>query len=108
MLAATFDRLGVRTGVDVTGAMAAAEEVARPFLPRLPWVDRNALVQGYAGASGSFLLHAEQAAERYGVTAHQIPQRAGEAGYLGGQEDLIIEIAVQLQQEAGLGAAGAG
>ena len=107
VLAATFDRLGIRTGVDVPGAMAAAEEVVRPFLPRLPWVDRNALVQGYAGVYGSFLLHAEQAAERYGVPAHEILQRVGEAGYVGGQEDLIIEIALQLQQEAELGAAGA-
>jgi 4-hydroxy 2-oxovalerate aldolase len=108
VLAATFDRLGIRTGVDVRGAMAAAEEVVRPFLPRLPWVDRNALIQGYAGVYGSFLLHAEQAAERYGVPAHEILQRVGEAGYVGGQEDLIIEIALQLQQEAELGAAGAG
>jgi 4-hydroxy 2-oxovalerate aldolase len=107
VLAATFDRLGIRTGVDVPGAMAAAEEVVRPFLPRLPWVDRNALIQGYAGVYGSFLLHAEQAAERYGVPAHEILQRVGEAGYVGGQEDLIIEIALQLQQEAELGAAGA-
>ena len=104
VLAATFDRLGIRTGVDVPGAMAAAEEVVRPFLPRLPWVDRNALIQGYAGVYGSFLLHAEQAAERYGVPAHEILQRVGEAGYVGGQEDLIIEIALQLQQEAELGA----
>ncbi len=106
VLAATFDRLGIRTGVDVPGAMAAAEEVVRPFLPRLPWVGRNALIQGCAGVYGSFLLHAEQAAERYGVPAHEILQRVGEAGYVGGQEDLIIEIALQLQQEAELGAAG--
>jgi hypothetical protein len=66
-----------------------------------------ALIQGYAGVYGSFLLHAEQAAERYGVPAHEILQRVGEAGYVGGQEDLIIEIALQLQQEAELGAAGA-
>ncbi len=100
VLAATFDRLGIRTGVDVDGALAAAEEVVRPFLPRLPWMDRASLIQGYAGVYSSFLLHAERAAERYGVPAHEILQRVGEAGYVGGQEDMIIDIALQLQPRA--------
>jgi 4-hydroxy 2-oxovalerate aldolase len=99
VLAATFQRLGVDTGVDVQGALAAAEDVVRPFIPRLPWMDRASIVQGQAGVYSSFLLHAERAAERYGVPAHAILQRVGEAGYVGGQEDMIIDIALQLQQE---------
>ena len=96
ILAATFDKLGVTTGVDVAAALAAADEVVRPFIPRLPWADRASIVQGHAGVYSSFLLHAERAAERYGVPAHEILQRAGEAGYVGGQEDMIIEIALDL------------
>ena len=96
ILAATFDKLGIQTGVDVSAALAAAEEVVRPFLPRVPWADRSAIVQGHAGVYSSFLLHAERAALRYGVPAHEILQKAGEAGYVGGQEDMIIEIALDL------------
>jgi len=103
VLAATFDRLGVNTGVDVPGVLSAAEDVVRPVIPRLPWMDRSAIVQGYAGVYSSFLLHAEQAAQRYGVAAHEILQRVGEAGYVGGQEDMIIDIALQIQQERDLG-----
>ncbi|ACY96133.1 MULTISPECIES: 4-hydroxy-2-oxovalerate aldolase [Thermomonospora] len=99
ILAATFERLNIETGVNVQAALAAAEEVVRPYLPRLPWADRAAIVQGYAGVYSSFLLHAERAAERYGVPAHEILQRVGEAGYVGGQEDMIIDIAVQLAEE---------
>jgi 4-hydroxy 2-oxovalerate aldolase len=99
VLAAVFDRLGVATGLDVGRALAAAEDVVRPFVPRLPWADRSAVVQGYAGVYSSFLLHAERAAERYGVPAHEILQRVGEAGYVGGQEDMIIDIALQLCEE---------
>jgi 4-hydroxy 2-oxovalerate aldolase len=99
VLAATFDRLGVRTGIDVAGVLAAAEEVVRPIIPRLPWMDRASVVQGYAGVYSSFLLHAQRAAERYGVPAHAILQRVGEAGYVGGQEDMIIDVALQLQRE---------
>ena len=99
VLAATFARLGIGTGVDVDGVLAAAEEVVRPIIPRLPWMDRASVVQGYAGVYSSFLLHAQRAAERYGVPAHAILQRVGEAGYVGGQEDMIIDIALQLREE---------
>jgi 4-hydroxy 2-oxovalerate aldolase len=102
VLAATFERLGVSTGVDVQGALAAAEDVVKPFIPRLPWMDRSSIVQGYAGVYSSFLLHAERASERYGVPAHAILERVGEAGYVGGQEDVIIDIALQLAQERDL------
>jgi len=99
VLVATFERLGVPTGVDVQGAMAAADDVVKPFLHRLPFADRGAITQGYAGVYSSFLLHAERAAERYGVPAHEILQKVGEAGYVGGQEDMIIDVAMQLRAE---------
>lgn len=103
VLAATFERMGIRTGVDLGDVLSAAEEVVRPFIPRLPWMDRASITQGYAGVYSSFLLHAERAAERYGVPAHAILQKVGEHGYVGGQEDMIIDIALQLSQEQELG-----
>jgi 4-hydroxy 2-oxovalerate aldolase len=103
VLAATFERMGVRTGIDLGEVLSAAEEVVRPFIPRLPWMDRSSITQGYAGVYSSFLLHAERAAERYGVPAHEILQKVGEYGYVGGQEDMIIDIALQLAQERELG-----
>jgi 4-hydroxy 2-oxovalerate aldolase len=98
VLAATFAKLGIETGVDVDGVLAAAQDVLRPALPRVPVADRSAIVQGYAGVYSSFLLHAERAAKRYGVPAHEILQRVGEAGYVGGQEDMIIDIAARLAE----------
>lgn len=99
ILVATFDRLGIPTGINVQGALAAAENVVKPFLPRFPFADRGAITQGYAGVYSSFLLHAERAARRYQVPAHEILQRVGEAGYVGGQEDMIIDIALQFAAE---------
>lgn len=99
VLAAAFDKQGVRTGLDVPAMMAAAAEVAQPFIPRLPWAERSAIVQGHAGVYSSFLLHAERAAERYDVPAHEILQKVGEAGYVGGQEDMIIDIAMRLAEQ---------
>ncbi len=96
VLAAVFDRLGVDTGLDVLALLDAAEDIVRPYLPRWPKMDRNAIVQGWAGVYSSFLLHAERAAERYQVPAQDILRRCGELGYVGGQEDMIIDVAIQL------------
>jgi 4-hydroxy 2-oxovalerate aldolase len=96
VLAAVFDRLGVDTGLDVLGLLDAAENVVRPYLQRWPKMDRNAIVQGWAGIYSSFLLHAETAAERYKVPTHDILRRCGELGLVGGQEDMIIDVAIQL------------
>ena len=85
VLAATFERLGVRTGIDLGEVLSAADDVVRPFIPRLPWMDRASITQGYAGVYSSFLLHAERAADRYQVPAHAILQRVGELGYVGGR-----------------------
>jgi 4-hydroxy 2-oxovalerate aldolase len=99
VLAAVFDRLGVDTGLDVAAMLDAAEDVVRPYLPRWPKMDRNAVVQGWAGVYSSFLLHAERAGERYKVSAHEILRRCGELGYVGGQEDMIIDVAIQIAAE---------
>jgi 4-hydroxy 2-oxovalerate aldolase len=103
VLAAVFDRLGVTTGVDVLGLLAAAEEVVRPYLTRWPKMDRNAIVQGWAGVYSSFLLHAEVAAERYKVPAFEILRECGALGLVGGQEDMIIDVAIQLADQRSRG-----
>ncbi|MYW89814.1 4-hydroxy-2-oxovalerate aldolase [Amycolatopsis rubida] len=99
VLAATFERLGVKTGVDKDVLMEAAENVVKKYLTRLPVMDRSSIIQGYAGVYSSFLLHAERAAERYGVPAHEILYKVGEERYVGGQEDMIIDIALRLRDE---------
>jgi 4-hydroxy 2-oxovalerate aldolase len=99
VLGAVFDRMGISTGVDVLGLLTAAEEVVRPYLQRWPKMDRNAIVQGWAGVYSSFLLHAERAADRYKIPAHEILARCGERGLVGGQEDMIIDVALDLAAE---------
>jgi 4-hydroxy 2-oxovalerate aldolase len=100
VLAAVFDRLGVSTGLDVLALLAAAEETVRPYLVRWPKMDRNAIVQGWAGVYSSFLLHAEVAADRYKVPAYEILRECGELGLVGGQEDMIIDIAIRLAAQS--------
>lgn len=96
ILTAVFGSLGIPTGVDEELMLAAAEEVLKPIITRMPIADRASIVQGRYGVYNSFLLHAERAAERYDVPAYQILKRVGQAGYVGGQEDMIIDVAIEL------------
>jgi 4-hydroxy 2-oxovalerate aldolase len=100
VLAAVFDRLGVATGIDLSLILDAAEEVVAPYIVRTPAMDRSSIMLGHAGAYSSFLIHAERAQERYGVPAHLILQEVGRRGYVGGQEDMIIDVALSLAAPA--------
>jgi 4-hydroxy 2-oxovalerate aldolase len=93
---AVCDRMGVATGVDTMTMVDVAEEVVRPAMNRPQMVDRAALILGYAGVYGSFMLHSERAAKRYGVSQAQILIELGRRGVVGGQEDMIIDVALEL------------
>jgi 4-hydroxy 2-oxovalerate aldolase len=98
-LVAVCDRLGIRTGIDVFALFDAAEDSVRPVMDGECVLDRMSLVMGYAGVYSSFLKHAYRAAERYGVSGAEILARAGERKLVGGQEDQLIGIALELADE---------
>jgi 4-hydroxy 2-oxovalerate aldolase len=75
----------------------ASEDVVRPAMPEECQLDRMTMMMGYAGVYSSFLKHAGNAAERYGVSGAQILQIAGERKLIGGQEDQLIDIALELR-----------
>ncbi len=83
--------------VDIDKILAATNEVVRPYSIRWPRIDRGSIVRGSAGAS--FLLRVERAAARYSVPPHEILMRVGEAGYVGGQEYMITDVALQIVEE---------
>jgi 4-hydroxy 2-oxovalerate aldolase len=98
-LAAVLDRLGIRSGIDPLEIFDVAEEVVRPVMEGECVLDRMSLIMGYAGVYSSFLRHAYRAADRYGVSGAEILLRCGERRLVGGQEDQIIDIAVELRAE---------
>lgn len=98
-LVAVLDRLGLSSGVDPLVMFDVAEDVVRPVMDRECVLDRMSLIMGYAGVYSSFLRHAYRSAERYDVSGAEILMRCGERKLVGGQEDQIIDIAVELRAE---------
>jgi 4-hydroxy-2-oxovalerate/4-hydroxy-2-oxohexanoate aldolase len=100
-MAAVLDRMGAVTGIDIFKLMDAAEDHVMPIMDEPVRLSRDSLVLGYAGAYSSFLLFAKRAQAKYGVPSHEILLEMANRKTVGGQEDLIEDIAMQMARARG-------
>ncbi|BCJ88392.1 4-hydroxy-2-oxovalerate aldolase [Effusibacillus dendaii] len=99
VLVAVLDRMNIQTGVNVYKMMDLAEEIVAPILQKPQEITRDSLVLGYAGVYSSFLLHAQRAAKQFGLDARDILIELGKRKVVGGQEDMIVDVAAAISHD---------
>jgi len=98
VLIAACERMGIETGVGLYPLIDCADQLVRPLQQRPVQTDGNALMLGYAGVYSSFLLHTEKASKQFGVDARDILVELGRRKMVGGQEDMIVDVALDINK----------
>lgn len=102
VLVATLVRMGADHGIDLYKIMDVAEDLVMPLMDHPIRVDRDALTLGFAGVYSSFLLFAKRAEAKYGIQARDLLVELGRRGTVGGQEDMIDDLAMTMAKAKGL------
>ena len=101
VLVAVLDRMGADHGVDLYKIMDVAENSVVPIMDQQIRIDPDALILGYAGVYSSFLLFAQRAGAKYGISSRDILVELGRRRTVGGQEDMIEDVALDMARAAG-------
>ncbi len=99
VLIAVLNKMAIQNNPDLFQLMDLADDIIRPLQDRPVQVDRETLSLGYAGVYSSFLLHSERAAKKYGLDTRTILNELGKRKMVGGQEDMIIDVALDLAKK---------
>lgn len=96
---AVLDKLNIKTGIDFYKMMDIAEDLVAPILNKPQEITKDSLILGYAGVYSSFLLHAQRASKKFGIDSRSILVELGNRKVVGGQEDMIMDVAAELSKQ---------
>jgi 4-hydroxy 2-oxovalerate aldolase len=96
LLIGVFEKMGFATGVQLYQILDASDIAEKELMKVLPYPKPVSIVSGLAGVFAGFAKHVERVAAEYKVDPRDIFFELGRRRVVGGQEDLIVEVAIEL------------
>lgn len=98
-LIALLKKNDIRTGIDLYKLLDASDQVMPLIMEKDMGLDSLSIVSGMSGVFSAFKVHVQRAANRFNVDSRDIFVELGRRKAVGGQEDMIIEIAEKLSKQ---------
>lgn len=99
VLVAVLQKIGYNTNINLYGVLDAAEIVDKYIMKVIPSIKSESIVSGLAGVFSGFAKHVTRAAEKYNVDPRDIFFELGKRKVIAGQEDIIVEVALELSEK---------
>lgn len=96
VLIAVLHKLGFTTDVDLYNILDAADIAEKSVVERVPIITSESIVSGLAGVFSGFSKHVKRISLEYQVDPRDVYFELGRRKAVGGQEDMIIEVVLDL------------
>jgi len=100
-IAAVLEKAGIDTGCDWYRLMEVGEKHLRPLITHSLEVTNEALTLGMTGIYSSFYQRVMRVVAETGVSARAVFEELGRHKVVGGQEDMILDVVLELLQKKG-------
>lgn len=99
VVVAVLHKMGIKTGLDLYALMDVSENTITKIMKKPQEISLITLTSGLAGVFSGFAPHAEKASQKFGVDVRNILIELGKRKVVGGQEDIIVDVAMNLKQK---------
>lgn len=100
VLVAVLERLKYVTGIDLYKMLDAADLAENALMKEIPTIKSVSVVSGMAGVFSGFMKPVARIAKEFDVDPRDIFFELGRRKIVAGQEDIILEVAKELAQQA--------
>ncbi len=99
ILVAVLEKLGYDTGIDLYKILDSSDLAEKEIMNVNPSIDSISIVSGLSGVFSAFKKHVIRISSEYKVDPRDVFFELGKRKVVGGQEDLIVEVAIELSNK---------
>lgn len=96
VLVAVLEKMGYVTGIDLYKILDASDEAEKKVMNAVPIIKSDSIVSGLSGVFSGFAKHVTRISSEYEVDPRDVYRELGKRKIVGGQEDMIIEVVMDL------------